>query len=68
MPAEERGPLGGLDREDQGPTEEHSFDELSKGLAAGALSRRRAIKLAGSAFLGGALAVFGLTDAAERSG
>jgi len=31
------------------------FDELSKGLASGAISRRRALKLAGAGLLGGGL-------------
>src|SRR5947209_16105989 len=46
-------------------TEEHSFDELARGLASGAISRRKALKLGGVALLGG----FGLfsvfPDAAE---
>jgi hypothetical protein len=41
------------DREDR--TEEHSFDELAKGLASGAVSRRRALKLLGLAIGGGLL-------------
>jgi hypothetical protein len=34
-------------------TEEHSVDELARGLASGALSRRKALKLVGMALLGG---------------
>jgi hypothetical protein len=34
-------------------TEEHSFDELARGLASGALSRRKVLKLVGIALLGG---------------
>ncbi len=37
-------------------TEEHSFDELAKGLADGGVSRRRALRLIGQALLGGVLA------------
>jgi hypothetical protein len=37
-------------------TEEHSFDELARGLATGSVSRRRALKLMGGALLGGMLA------------
>ena len=40
--------------------EEHSFDELAKGLASGTLSRSRALKLFGGAVLGGLLAPFNL--------
>lgn len=36
-------------------TEEHSFDELARGLASGAISRRRALKLFGATILGAAL-------------
>ncbi len=45
-------------REDM--SEEYSFDELAKGLATGALSRRQALKLAGAALLGGAFGFFSL--------
>ncbi len=45
--------------------DEHSLDELARGLATGALSRRPALRLASAALLGGALGVFGLTDLAE---
>jgi len=37
-------------------TEEHSFDELARGLANGTVSRRRALRLLGGALLGGVLA------------
>ena len=33
-------------------TEEYSFDELARGLASGTISRRKALKLVGSAILG----------------
>jgi hypothetical protein len=36
-------------------TEEHSFDELARGLASGAISRRRALKLFGTTILGATL-------------
>jgi hypothetical protein len=36
-------------------TEEHSFDELARGLASGTVSRRRALKLVGLAIGGGLL-------------
>ena len=48
-----------------GMTEEYSFDELARGLASGTLSRRRALKLVGAAFLGGALGIFGSAGHAE---
>jgi hypothetical protein len=35
---------------------DHSLDELSKGLASGTLSRRKALRLLGAALVGGALA------------
>jgi Stigma-specific protein, Stig1 len=37
-------------------TEEHSFDELAKGLASGTVSRHRVLKLMGGALLGALLA------------
>jgi hypothetical protein len=37
-------------------TEEHSFDELARGLASGSISRRRALKLLGLSIGGGLLA------------
>ena len=40
-------------------TEEYSFDALAKGMASGTISRRKALKLAGAAILGGgALTLF----------
>jgi hypothetical protein len=49
-------------------TEEHSFDELARRLASGAISRRRALKLLGTAILGAALVPFlpGVAEAAPR--
>jgi hypothetical protein len=49
-------------------TEEHSFDELARGLASGAISRRRALKLVGTAILGTALVPLspGVAEAAPR--
>ena len=35
---------------------DHSFDELTRGLASGTLSRRKALRLMGAALVGGALA------------
>jgi hypothetical protein len=46
------------------PTEEHSFDELVRSLASGAISRRRALKLFGTTILGAALLPL-LPDVAE---
>jgi hypothetical protein len=37
-------------------TEEHSFDELARGLASGSVSRRKALRLMGAALLGSTLA------------
>ncbi len=55
-------------REDE--TGEHSFDELARGVADGALSRSRALKAVGAAVLGGLLSIFALpsrdADAARR--
>ena len=48
-----------------GMTEEYSFDAVARGLASGTLSRRRALKLLGAAFLGGALSLVLLPDEAE---
>ncbi len=57
-------PTEGLLRETL--TEEHSsFDELSRGLATGALSRSQALRLAGAALLGGALGILGLASPAQ---
>ena len=42
------------DRQDV--AEEHSFDQLARGLASGSVSRKQALKLVGGALLGGVLA------------
>jgi hypothetical protein len=55
MPPED--PLGEASREEVVKPKEHSFDELTKGLAKGTLSRSRALKLACAAIFGGALSV-----------
>ncbi len=50
-------------------TEEHSLDELAKGLADGTMSRSRALKLAAGALLGGTLlALFPGPASAEIEG
>ena len=46
------------DQESRYTNREGSFDELAKGLASGAVSRRRALRLMGAALVGGALASF----------
>jgi hypothetical protein len=48
------------------PTEtpESSFDELTRGLASGTLSRGRALRLMGAAVVGGTLASLGIGEAA----
>src|SRR5688500_2504247 len=43
---------------------ERSFDELTRGLASGTLSRRRALRLMGAALVGGTLASLGIGEAA----
>jgi hypothetical protein len=46
---------------------ERSFDELSRALASGSLSRRKALRLMGAALVGGALAsIPGIAGAAPR--
>ncbi len=56
-------PLGGWDEEvTQGG---HSLDEVARGLATGALSRRKALKMAAGAFLGGMLGVFSIMNPAH---
>ena len=46
--------------------EEHSFDKLAKGLAAGTLTRGQVLKLAGAALLGGVFGgLFGLPAQAQ---
>jgi hypothetical protein len=42
---------------------DHSFDELTRGLARGTLSRGKAIRLMGAALLGGTLTSFGIGEA-----
>ena len=39
-----------------GEAREHSFDELTRGLASGSISRGRALRLIGAALVGGTLA------------
>ena len=60
--ANEQVPPNPLDELSQG---EHSFDELARGLAGGAISRARAMRLVGAAIFGGALGFFSLPDEAE---
>ncbi len=43
----------------------YSLDELAKGMASGTISRGRALKLVGTAFLGGALSFLSFADVAE---
>ena len=45
--------------------EDYSFDDLARGLAEGTISRSRALKLVGTAILGGALGFLALPDEAE---
>jgi hypothetical protein len=45
-------------------TSNHSFDELTRGLASGSISRGRALRLMGAAVVGGALASLGIGEAA----
>jgi hypothetical protein len=61
MPAEDLP--APYDQEDT--MEESSFDELAKGLADSTISRSRAIKLMGTALLGGALSFLALPDEAQ---
>jgi hypothetical protein len=42
---------------------EHSFDELTRGMASGSISRGKALKLMGAALLGGTLASLGIREA-----
>ena len=44
-------------------TSNHSFDELTRGLASGSISRGRALRLMGAALVGGALGSLGLRGA-----
>jgi len=43
---------------------DHSFDELTRGLANGSISRRKALRLMGAALVGGALGSLGIREAA----
>jgi hypothetical protein len=43
---------------------ERSFDELTRGLASGSISRRRALRLMGAALVAGTLASLGIGEAA----
>ncbi len=52
-------------REEDLAEEHSSFDELSRGLAAGVLSRNDALKLAGAALLGGALGIISWSKDAD---
>jgi hypothetical protein len=45
---------------------EHSFDELTRGLASGSISRGRALRLMGAALVGGALGSLGGVAAADE--
>ena len=53
-------------------TREHYFDELTKELASGTISRGKALRFVGAALLGGALGIVGLAQPAlarrQRSG
>ncbi len=61
MPTEERDPY-----HHEELIEEHSsFEELTRGLAAGNLARSRVLKLAGVGFLASVLGVFGFASPAE---
>jgi hypothetical protein len=45
-------------------TTESSFDELTRGLASGTLSRRKALRMIGAVLVGGTLASLGIGEAA----
>jgi hypothetical protein len=49
-------------------TEEHSFDELARGVAEGNLSRGRALKAVGAAFVGGLASLFALPPREAEAG
>ena len=50
-------------------TSNHSFDELTRGLASGSISRGRALRLMGAALVGGTLGSLGIGEAAaDRMG
>ncbi len=61
MPTEERNHR----HYEENVTEGYSFDELSRGLASGTLSRSRALKAVFAAILGGVFSTFALPDYAE---
>jgi Cys-rich repeat protein len=46
-----------------GEAREHSFDELTRGLASGSISRGKALRLMGAALVGGALGSLGIGEA-----
>jgi len=46
-----------------GEAREHSFDELTRGLASGSISRGKALKLMGAALVGGTLGSLGMREA-----
>jgi hypothetical protein len=49
-------------------TEEHSFDQLARGLASGSVSRKQALKVLGGALLGGVLASIPGVALAQNAG
>lgn len=65
MPSGKRGDDG----EERTPLleEKYSFDDLAKGVASGAVSRGRALRLAGAAILGSALSIFTLQEEAHAA-
>jgi hypothetical protein len=46
-----------------GEAREHSFDELTRGMASGSIPRGKALKLMGAALVGGTLASVGIREA-----
>jgi hypothetical protein len=48
-----------------GEPREHSFDELTRGMASGSISRGRALRLMGAALLGSTLGSLGIVDEAS---
>lgn len=56
---------GGLVRPSWKESGEHSLDGLARGMADGTVTRGRAIKLAGAALVGSALALFGAQGDAD---
>jgi hypothetical protein len=66
MSVEENGTGRFSSQEDS--TAQHRFDDLARGLASGALSRRRALRLLGGALVGSLMASFpGVAGATERN-